>query len=65
MTMLLSFRFVAEIISFRNPGMFFATLPFDRNPIVSKDGKLAVGSALPAQQDEKQQLQDRLDAFYG
>ena len=34
-------RFVAEISSFRNPGLFYAVLPFGLNPVAENDGSLA------------------------
>ena len=36
-----SHRFVAEISSFRNPGLFYAVLPFGLNPVAENDGSLA------------------------
>ena len=56
---------MAEVISFRNPGLFYVALPFGRVPIISSDGTLAedvVGNAV--EKEGNQQLQMALNEFY-
>ena len=65
-------RFVAEISSFRNPGLFYVVLPFGLDPVAENDGSLAAicaksaGSSGGGDDDDKsnQELQAALSAFY-